>query len=170
MAGGAPLSPKSIASVSLLGLTPASDRPLDILRAAFRLALQQGLRVRAQEEPGVELAMGGAWRATHHRREVNLVGAVAMALQPIPTSREEGADVAVARALGVTWTWVLGAVDGWGCDPNAQLLTGPDREAYLDGVRAGGLLYAEMTIDCPACETRRLPVDDDCDCTRRTRR
>lgn len=164
------MSPKITTSISLVGLAPASDRPLDILRAAFRMALEQGLRVRAQEEPGVELAIGGAWRATHHRREVNLVGAVAMALQPIPTSKEEGPDVAAARALGVTWMWVLGAVDGWACDPNAQLLTGADRDAYLVGLRAGGLLFAEMTIECPVCEKRRLPVGDDCDCTRRKRR
>lgn len=165
------MSPRIGTTITLAQLVPASDRPLDILRAACRIAIAQGLRIRAQEESGVALAeLGVGWRTTHHRREVNLAGAVVMARQPEPLSREDQADVVAARVLDVTWMWVLGAVDGWSNEPNPQLLTGVDRDVYLLGVRAGGLVFAELTIECPCCGDRRLPLDDDCSCTGARRR
>jgi hypothetical protein len=123
-----------------------------------------GLRIRAQEETGVELAMA-TWRTTHHRREVNLAGAVVMVRQPAPLSREDQPDVVAAGVLGVTWMWVLGAIDGWAHDPNPELLTGADRDAYKDGMWAGAQLRVQMLVECPPCERMRLPNDDDCECT-----
>jgi hypothetical protein len=165
------MSPRIGISVRLADIVPVSDRPLDILRAAFRAAVSMGLRIRAQEEPGVELAaLGGTWRTTHHRRETNLAGAVCMVYQPAALSREDQPDVTAARALRVTWMWVVGCLDGFARDVNPELLTGADQAAYKEGMWDGATLRTEVTVECPVCEERRLPVDDDCKCTSARRR
>jgi hypothetical protein len=144
--------------------TPRSQRPIDKLRAAVRAVEDQGLRICLDCDHGVgRHAVTGGWVAdTPYRpRRVSLAGAVCLVLQP---AQGLVVEEAAAAALDVAWEWFLGALDGWQADPygQASALVGASREHYRDGLRAGGVLFAELTIECSACGARRYHQDPKC--------
>jgi hypothetical protein len=165
------VSPKIAVVIPVARFAPASDRPLDRLRASLQAVESQGIRVRVQDDSGVERStLGGGWRCvrTAHPRKVSLVGAVCLAMQPQGSSDPE---VAAEEALGVTNTWLVGVVDGWENAAPTLRFEDPDAAAlYRAAVRCGHVLHVEHTVECPACFERRFPLDDDCKCTAKRRR
>lgn len=149
-----------------LGLWPFAEaasamRPLDRARAAVLVVEAQGIRVAVGEEHNV-----GKHEVTHgwvidrpQLRTVSLVGAICLALQPVDGDEvEDGA----AAALECSVDWLAGLRDGWESDAQTTLLTGASRELYLDGVRAGHLLFGEMTVECRECGERRYVRVESC--------
>lgn len=150
-------------AVPLLSMVPASDRPLDRLRAAVAITEALGPRVVAQDEPGVERgACTGDWRADNerHPRRVSLAGAVCLALQPPHDPAEpeasDDAELAAAAALGVRWQWLAGALAGFANEDQRDFL---DDELYRHGRRAGSVLFAELHTECDRCGAFIRPDD-----------
>ena len=169
------MSPKISTTIDLAKLAPASTRPRDLLLACFHQAVARGLRVRDRGGYGAGIERDpetGQW-VPGPDLTVDLAGAVALALQPdrrAPGREGEDPDIVMAaRALDVHWWWMLGAIDGFANASTPTLEQGASRSDYRDGVRAGHLLYAAVTIDCPVCGTRRFPEWGSCDCARMRR-
>lgn len=141
----------------------AARRPIDRVRAAVAVVEGQGIHVRAGAEHNV-----GKHEVTHgwvidrpRRRSVSIVGAICLAMQPVDGDEVEDA---AASALECSADWLSGLRDGWEGDAQTTLLDGASRSLYLDGVRAGHLLFGEVTIECEACGARRYRVGPRCAC------
>lgn len=153
----------TISTTVLLGLQ--SDLPVDVLRQVIHSVELRGFRVVAQNLPGVAWSHG-EWHSVGEGvpRLINLAGAVCLELQP-PGDGPLHAEQAAARALGVTWAWMQGALDGWSNAPGRR----ERLDRYLKGVRAGHRLFCELHIVCVVCGDDRRPENDSCTCTTRER-
>lgn len=147
---------------------PRSTRPRDQLRAAIEIVEAQGVHlcVGGCDEHGVyRHPVTGGWAVDcpKHPRLVTLAGAVCLAFQPQGMG-EFSRDVIemAASTLDTSADWIRGLLDGWECEARPTILAGPTRRLYLDGVRAGHLLFGEFTIECPSCGTHRYRKERDC--------
>lgn len=139
-----------------------SLRPLDRARMAVNVVESQGMRIALDGEHGVgRHGLTGGWVADgrQHPRRVSLLGAICIVCQPpMSLAVEEG----VAEALETSEDWVAGLAHGFLGEVDNEQLRRPSRELYLVGVRAGHLLFAETTVECTACGTRRYRQDGPC--------
>ena len=149
------MSPKIGMRFKVGGYATVTRRPLDRARVAVNVVEAQGMRVVLDGEHGVgQHAITRGWVAEgpHHPRRVSILGAVCLAWQP-----QEGPTVEAGalEALDVSPDWLRGLWDGFHAGADVEQLTGPSRELYLDGLRAGHLLFAELTTECRECGKRR---------------
>jgi hypothetical protein len=149
-------------SINVRDYAATSLRPIDRVRMAVNVVTSQGMRIAIDGVHGVgRHGMTGGWIADgrQHPRRVSLLGAVCLVCQPIEALVvEEG----VAEALDVHEIWVQGVADGFLGEVNDRALRLPTRELYLVGLRAGHLLFAEVTVECAECGTRRALGDGEC--------
>jgi hypothetical protein len=156
------LSPKIGLVIDARPYAAASLRPIDKARMAVNVVESQGMRIALDGEHGVgRNGMTGGWVADGRQRprRVSLLGAICVVMQPMMAlACEEGA----AEALEVSEDWVAGLADGFLGEINSDQLRRPSRELYLVGVRAGHLLFAEVTVECAECGMRRYRRDERC--------
>jgi hypothetical protein len=156
------LSPKIGIRVDVGAYVAASMRPVDRVRMAVNVVESQGKYIALDGEHGVDRhGMTGGWVANgrQHPRRVSLLGAICLVFQPPQAlAVEEGA----AEALEVSETWVAGLADGFLGEISVAHLARPSRELYKVGLRAGHLLFAEVTSECAECGARRYRRDDRC--------
>lgn len=160
------LSPKIGMGVNVSGWAPRTARAIDRLRATVATIEGQGMKLSVQREHGVgRHAATGGWVADgpYRPRRVSLAGAVCLALQP---PQGLGPEDGAASALDVAPEWMLGVLDGWDGEAQVEPLQGAAREHYLDGLRAGHLIFAELTAECQGCGTRLYRQDSCRACTR----
>lgn len=165
MVRGCRVSPRISAGIDITGWVPRSLRPLDRVRAAVAIVEAQGLKLSLQREHGVgRHQVTGSWVAEgpYRPRRVSLAAAVCLVLQPEGLEPEDGA----AAALDVAAEWVSGMLDGWDGDAHVEPLQGAAREHYLDGLRAGHVLFAELTSECGGCGGRSYGKDSCRACAR----
>lgn len=158
------MSPKIGTTVGLAPFAQAAEAatPIDLVRAAVRICEAQGIRVGAAASIGHNVGrheITRGWVVDGPRRVISLAGAVCVALQPLDGEEVEDA---AAIALEASWPWLCGLWDGWEGDAQTTMLTGMARPLYLDGVRAGHLLFGEMTVACARCGLRRFTADAVC--------
>jgi hypothetical protein len=156
------LSPKIGIVVDARPYLPASMRSIDRVRMAVNVVESQGKAIALDGEHGVDRhGMTGGWVANgrQHPRRVSLLGAICIVFQPPQAlAVEEGA----AEALEVSAAWVAGLADGFVGEVTVPHLTKLNRELYKVGLRAGHLLFAEVTVECPECGARRYRRDERC--------
>ena len=146
-----------------LARVPVGNRPADRLRAAVGLVNAQGIRVRAGINPQVVARhrITGTWRleSRERPRAASLLGAVCLAFQPLTGGEvQEGA----AAALEASWDWICGVCDGFEGEASTILLAGASRALYLDGVREGHLVFAEVHQRCLDCGAWMHRLDSEC--------
>lgn len=156
------MSPKIGMALDARPYVARSLRPIDQVRMVANVVESQGMRVALDGEHGVgRHRITGGWIADgpYRPRRVSLLGAVCLVMQPpMSLTVEDGA----LEALDVSEGWLTGLWHGFHNEADVLLLGGPCRALYLDGVRAGHLLFAEMTIECEACGERRHRSDVVC--------
>jgi hypothetical protein len=154
------MSPKIGTSVSVKHYLPASLRPLDLVRMAANVLEAQGLHVALDGTHGVgRNAVTGGWASDRRRAQVSLFGAICLVLQP---SQSSEIDAGVAEALNMSPPWVTGLGHGFAGEADAAWLERFDRRLYLAGLRAGHLLFGELTKECADCGERRGRGDELC--------
>lgn len=140
-----------------------SRRPLDRVRVAVNVVESQGMRVDLGGEHGVgQHSVTRAWIAdsAYRPRRLSILGALCYVNQPqAGPDLEHGACEVLEDASP---DWVRGLWDGFHGGADLALLAGPSRELYLDGLRAGHLVFAEITVECPECGERRHRRDEIC--------
>jgi hypothetical protein len=160
------LSPKIGLSVDLRPYAAASMRPLDRVRMAVNVVESDGKRIALDGTHGVgRHGMTGGWIADglQRPRRVSLLGAICLVFQPPEATVVEAG---VAEALEMPEDWVAGLADGFVGEINVAHLVHKSRARYEVGLRAGHLLFGEVTIECAECGTRRYRRDDRCSACR----
>jgi hypothetical protein len=152
------LSPKIGTSVGVRAYLSPSLRPLDLVRMAANVVEAQGLHVAIDGEHGVQRDAAG-WAAERRRKQVSLFGAICLVLQPTGSSEVEAG---AAEALNTSPTWVTGLAHGFAGEVDGSWLERFDRGLYLEGLRAGHLIFGEITRECPSCGGRRGRADEEC--------
>lgn len=159
------MSPKiglllDVRSSAALGL-----RPIDRVRMAIAVCEAGGMKVALDGSHGVvRHRITGNWiaRGPWIPPRVGPLGAVCVVDQPMAG---DDVEAGAAEALEVSGDWLRGLRDGFEGEACVDLITGPSRELYLDGVRSGHIIFAEVTVECRECGTRRHRRDERCsDC------
>lgn len=153
------MSPKIGTSIGVMHYLPASLRPIDLVRMAVNVVESQGLHVALTGDHGVRRIVSGGWTAEGRRAQVSLFGALCLVLQP-PRSSE--VDAGAVEALRSSPTWATGLAHGFAGEVEGSWLERFDRRLYLEGLRAGHLIFGEVTKECAACGVRRGRADGEC--------
>lgn len=156
------MSPKIGIKVDISPYAAASMRPIDRVRMAVNVVESDGKRIALDGTHGVGRgSITGNWVADglQRPRRVSLLGAICLVMQPpIATVVEDG----VVEALEMPADWVAGLADGFVGEINVALLGRVTRDRYEVGLRAGHLLFAEVTVECAECGERRYRRDERC--------
>jgi hypothetical protein len=158
------MSPKIGIVIDTRGyIMPSSLRPLDRLRAACNVAETEGKRIRFDGAHGVARhSVTGGWFAlnTLDPRRVSPLGAALLVAQP--NRKDDDIIAATAEALNASVDWVWGMWDGFENVVQTGRLQGPSKDVYQYGLRAGHLLFGELTVECIECGERRYRRDLTC--------
>jgi hypothetical protein len=167
------VSPKIGILIDTRKYAAASLRPLDRARMAVNVVESQGMRVALDlDDHGVRSVIGGGWVAAsrYSPRRVSVLGAICIVFQPslrTPlTTIASDLEPAAATALDVAPVWLAGMRDGLDGQADAGPLGDLRRALYLDGLRAGHLLFAELTVECSECGGRRYHREQRCSACR----
>lgn len=156
------MSPKIGMKLDARPYAATSLRPLDRVRMAINVVESQGMRVTLDDDHGVgRHKITGGWIADgpYRPRRVSLLGAICLALQPMSGDTVEGG---AACALEVSADWLWGLWDGFQNGVQVSILQGPAGELYLDALRGGHMVFAEVTTECPECGERRHRREHEC--------
>ena len=159
------MSPKIGIVVDVRPYAAASGRPIDRARVAVNVVESQGMRIALEGDHGVSRGFTGGWSADgrQHPRRLSLLGAICFVFQPLGGGDvvEDGA----VEALETSRDWVIGLADGFRGDISVPQLAFPSRRLYEVGLRAGHLIFAEVTVECAECGERRYRRDEHCRCS-----
>jgi hypothetical protein len=160
------MSPRIGVVVDLSRLDPGRARAPACLRAAAALCEDRGMRVTRGTDNRVvgRHTVTGRWtyEAGFHPRALGPIAAACVALQPAARP-DATVEEAAAVALEASPTWTLGVSDGFEGDVTDAALAAADRAVYLDGLREGHLLFAELHRRCSLCSGWRYHRARACD-------